>query len=64
MAFCHSALTGQWKRGLICNAEPSGSGRASAGLGPRWDRAGHYDSGKELDVNLIHIYKKNLFKVY
>ena len=31
-------------------------------FGPLWDRAGRYDSGKEMDVNLIHIYKKTFLK--
>lgn len=41
--------------------EPSDSGRASAGsdhCGTEWDT----DSGKEMDVNLIHIYKDLFLK--
>lgn len=31
-------------------------------FGPLWDRVGRYVSGKEMDVNLIHIYKKTFLK--
>lgn len=31
-------------------------------FGPLWDWVGSYDSGKEMDVNLIHIYKMTFLK--
>lgn len=55
MAFCHSALTERWTHGVLWLGK-------SLWFGPLQDRAGRYDSGKEIDVNLIHIYKKTFLK--